>query len=148
MYISANAASNSAICSIRVGTTDYKSTELLSELLCSDLKFMRNFSKIHLYRFFRLSPRCDSNVDYSGNFPGVWVSIFKGMTVWSHCHTFEDGTNTGYRNVGSKNSDAGEIPRRIYIKIHLLFQSFESDTQKCIQTENTTASYASLLAIE
>jgi NADH:ubiquinone oxidoreductase subunit 4 (subunit M) len=32
-------------------------------------------------------------------------------------HTFEDGTDTGYRNVGSKNSDAGEIPRIIYIRI-------------------------------
>jgi hypothetical protein len=32
----------------------------------------------------------------------------------SHCHTFEDGIDIGYRNVGSKNSDAGEIPRRIY----------------------------------
>jgi hypothetical protein len=48
--------------------TDYKSIELLSELLCSDLKFMRNFNKIHLH-----------------------------------------------------------------------FKSFESDTQKCTQTENVTA---------
>ena len=46
--INANAASNSAKCSVRIGNTDYKSRELLSELLCSDLKFMRNFNKIRL----------------------------------------------------------------------------------------------------
>jgi hypothetical protein len=33
----------------------------------------------------------------------------------SLCHTSEDGTDIGYRNVGRKNSDAGEIPKRIYI---------------------------------
>jgi hypothetical protein len=26
-----------------------------------------------IYRFLRFSPRCDTNVDSSGNFPGVWV---------------------------------------------------------------------------
>ena len=77
VYISANAASNAAKCSVRVGITDYKRRELLSELLCSDVKFMRNFNKILL-----------------------------------------------------------------------LFQSFESDTQRCIQTENMSGSYASLLVIE
>ena len=48
MYISANAGSNSAKCSVRGGITNYKSEELLSTLLCSDLKFMRNFNKIRL----------------------------------------------------------------------------------------------------
>jgi hypothetical protein len=45
----------------------------------------------------------------------MWLSNF--LNFPSLCHTFEDGTDTGYRNVGSKNSDAGEIPRRIHIRI-------------------------------
>jgi hypothetical protein len=31
--------------------------------------------------------------------------------------TVEVSLGVGYRNVGSKNSDAGEIPRRIYVRI-------------------------------
>lgn len=48
VYISANAASISAKCSVRVDITDYKTRELLGELLCIDLTFMWNFSKIRL----------------------------------------------------------------------------------------------------
>jgi hypothetical protein len=33
----------------------------------------------------------------------------------------KDGTDTGYRNTGSKNSDAGQIPRRIHFKTQSVF---------------------------
>ena len=33
---------------------------------------------------------------------------------------FEDGTDTGFRNVGQLQFDTGEIPRRKYTKMHLL----------------------------
>jgi hypothetical protein len=41
--------------------------------------------------------------------------------------TTEDGTDIGYRNVGSKNSDAGEISRRIYISFTTGCQFFNLD---------------------
>jgi hypothetical protein len=50
--------------------------------------------------------------------------------VMSLCHTFEDGTDTGYRNVGSKNSDAGEIPRRIYISFMTVLKLYSSNDRQ------------------
>jgi len=40
-------------------------------------------------------------------------SIFKGW-VYTVQPAFEDGTDTGFRNVGQLQFDAGEIPRRKY----------------------------------
>ena len=36
---------------------------------------------------------------------------------------FEDGTDTGFRNVGQLQFDAGEIPRRKYTRIILIFNN-------------------------
>ena len=59
-----------------------------------------------------------------GYFPGVKLqladvsepcisSIFKGWVYTVH-PAFEDGTDTGFRNVGQLQFDAGEVPKRKY----------------------------------
>ena len=39
---------------------------------------------------------------------------FHLQRVGEQCEAFEDGTDTGFRNVGQLQFDAGEIPRRKY----------------------------------
>ena len=43
----------------------------------------------------------------------VYISL---LSFTPHClhPAFEDGTDTGFRNVGQLQFDAGEIPKRVY----------------------------------
>jgi len=50
-------------------------------------------------------------------------SIFKGWMYTVH-PAFEDGTDTGFRNVGQLQFDAGEIPKRTYIILGLFLQDY------------------------
>jgi hypothetical protein len=46
--------------------------------------------------------------------PGTGINTVHPLTAHTSHPALEDGTNTGFRNVGLPKFDAGEIPKRIH----------------------------------
>ena len=72
-----------------------------------------------LYVFFWVFPR--RPIVVCRRFGTLYQFHLQGLDVkYEVIHTLhpalEDGTDTGYRNVGKPQSDAGEIPKRIHIR--------------------------------
>ena len=63
-----------------------------------------------LYIFFWVFPR--RQIVVGRRFGTLYQFHLQRLGV--QCEAFEDGTDTGFRNVGQLQFDAGEIPRRKY----------------------------------
>jgi hypothetical protein len=99
--------------------------------MCIITSLMHCLSLVHLLRYlyildFKLSPYSEYCICSFGYFPGVRlcfsdVSEPSVMSMWNIPHpAFEDGPDKGFRNVGKKQSDGGEIPKRTYtIPLHI-----------------------------
>jgi len=87
-----------------------KNQDLWDELQCHWVhKQFRNI----LYIFFRVFPR--RQIVVGRHFGTLYQFHLQRLGVQCTVHpAFEDGTDTGFQNVGQLQFDAGEIPRRKY----------------------------------
>ena len=84
---------------------------------------------IHFILDFKLSLCCSNDELSSWYFPSVWVlkpTFRNTISVQSSTGAVEDGTDTVFRSVGFYYSDAGEIPRRQFIKTLYVQNPFSS----------------------
>jgi len=80
--------------------------------------------------------------------PDTGTNFIASITPHSLHPVFEDETDTGFRNIGQLQFDAGEIPKRIYTKKLTLFCSIRYKfTTKIGREKGTNINFAQLFTM-